>query len=181
MSAEETAMPRTAQAFVEFAQVLRTNGFAIAPDQTISFIEAISLLGPQSLSDIYQAGIAMFAIPRERWGEYDALFRAFFLQQIASATTAAEREDTTEAYDVESGSREVDLDVGDEEAGQEASRMELLSHRQFRRREPADILRSLSRDLPRKLPRRRARRWQHARGGRRVDSTRQEWLFDSAE
>ena len=41
-----------ARAFVDFVALLRVNGFAVAPEQTTSFLSAIELLGPRSLEDI---------------------------------------------------------------------------------------------------------------------------------
>ncbi len=40
-------LPRAARAFVTFVALLRANGFAIAPEQTTSFLAAIELLGPR--------------------------------------------------------------------------------------------------------------------------------------
>ncbi len=74
-----THLPRAAQPFVEFPTVLRAHGFAVSPDQTIGFLEAIDLLGPRSVEDIRRAAVAMMSIPKEREEEFDALFRAFFL------------------------------------------------------------------------------------------------------
>ena len=42
-------MPRAAFAFVEFAALLRAHGFAVAPEQTTTFLAAINLLGPRNM------------------------------------------------------------------------------------------------------------------------------------
>ena len=44
---ETAELPRAARAFVDFAALLRDNGFAVAPEQTTSFLAAIGLLGPR--------------------------------------------------------------------------------------------------------------------------------------
>ena len=45
---EMPQLPRAARAFVSFVALLRANGFAIAPEQTTAFLEAITLLGPRT-------------------------------------------------------------------------------------------------------------------------------------
>ena len=66
-----TELPRAARPFVEFPAILRAHGFAVAPDQTVGFIEAIGLLGPRDIEDIRRAGVAMLVdrddvVPHER-------------------------------------------------------------------------------------------------------------------
>ena len=58
-------LPRAARPFVEFSTLLRANGFAVAPDQTQTFIQAVGLLGPRSMADIHRAALATLA-PRAR-------------------------------------------------------------------------------------------------------------------
>ena len=59
------ALPRAARPFLTFVSLLRLNGFAIAPEQTTSFLSAISLLGPRGrLGDAggahhHDAGLAL--------------------------------------------------------------------------------------------------------------------------
>jgi uncharacterized protein with von Willebrand factor type A (vWA) domain len=72
-------LPRAARAFVSFVTLLRANGFAIAPEQTVAFLQAITLLGPRGTEDIRQAGLATLAPPPERRAAYDMLFRIHFL------------------------------------------------------------------------------------------------------
>ena len=169
MSAGADTVPSPIRAFVNFVQLLRANGFAVAPDQTIGFIEALGLLGPNRLSDIRNAGIAMLAIPRERWDEYDALFRAFFLDQTVAAPADPADQDEAEAHDMEGGTRDVEMPGDELESGQEVSRAEQLSHRQFIRRERSEVLRTFSRQAPDRLPRRKSRRWKPRRHGDRID------------
>ena len=76
---EAPQLPRAARAFVSFVALLRANGFAIAPEQTTAFLEAIELLGPRGPDDIRQAGLATLAPPPDRRATYDMLFRIHFL------------------------------------------------------------------------------------------------------
>ena len=76
---EAPQLPRAARFFVSFVALLRANGFAIAPEQTTAFLEAIALLGPRTPEDIRQAGLATLAPPPERRATYDLLFRIHFL------------------------------------------------------------------------------------------------------
>ena len=57
------ALPRAAMPFVSFAVLLRDNSFAVAPDQTQSFLAGGGLLGPRGMRDIYRAATATLAIP----------------------------------------------------------------------------------------------------------------------
>ena len=41
---DERQLPRAARIFISFAALLRANGFAVAPEQTTSFLAAIELL-----------------------------------------------------------------------------------------------------------------------------------------
>ncbi|MGY3360123.1 uncharacterized protein with von Willebrand factor type A (vWA) domain [Bradyrhizobium sp. GM0.4] len=77
MSAEPE-LPRAARVFISFVGLLRTNGFAVAPEQTTSFLAAIQLLGPRSLEDIRQAALATLAPPPERRATFDRLFDLHF-------------------------------------------------------------------------------------------------------
>jgi uncharacterized protein with von Willebrand factor type A (vWA) domain len=68
---------------------LRGNGFAVSPDQTMAFIEAVGLLGPRDMADVYRAATATLAPPHERRAEFDALFRFLFHgHSLASAEDA---------------------------------------------------------------------------------------------
>ncbi|MEX0281430.1 MAG: hypothetical protein AB3N13_09620, partial [Arenibacterium sp.] len=114
-------LPRAAAPFVGFPTVLRAHGFAVAPDQTIGFLQAIELLGPSNIEDIRRAGLAMLAIPRDREEEYDALFRAYFLGMTTPGITEDEDERVSahEPTGIEDVSEEIEPD---EEPGDEAAR-----------------------------------------------------------
>ncbi len=172
MNIGDTSMPRAAQPFVEFAQILRGNGFAVAPEQTASFIQAVGLLGPRHLEDIRRSGIAMMSIPRARWNEYDALFRAFFMAQTVSAPVAGDDDDEVEAFDPRDGKQEVEIDQRDSEVGDQATRSETLSQREFVTVSDNEILQRFSKEAPKALPRRKSYRRRASRHGDRLDRRR---------
>lgn len=166
-------LPRAAQPFVDFPRVLRTHGFAVSPDQTISYLEAIGLLGPRDVGDIRNAGLAMLAIPKERIPEYDALFRAFFLGQTVSAPTRSDDEDdSVEAHDEGQSEQQVDIGEEDDEVGEQASASEALSHREFQAADSDEALLRFLRRGREALPRRRSYRRAPARHGTAFDLKR---------
>ena len=71
--------PRIVRPLIGFAPLLRANGFAVAPEQTIAFLSAIAVLGPRDLEDVRRAGLATLAPPPERFAAYHALFDMHFL------------------------------------------------------------------------------------------------------
>ena len=158
-------LPRAALPFVNFPTVLRAHGFAVSPDQTIGFLEAIALLGPRNIEDIRRAGIAMLAIPKDREEEFDALFRAFFLGMTVPGVTEAEDEAVTahEPTGIEEQGEETEPD---DEPGEEAARLERLSHRALAEDDPEAALAVFRRLAPSRLPRRRSCRYQPDQRGR---------------
>ncbi len=166
-------LPLATQPFVEFPSILRAHGFAVASDQTISFIEAVGLLGPKDMMDIHRAGRAMFAIPKERQAEYDALFRAFFIGQTVSAPTEVDDEDEgVEAFEQSSGEQEIVVEEDKSEVGSEASVNETLSHRSFAELNDHDVLKQFSRLAQKQLPRKKSRRRISSRRGDAFDLKR---------
>ncbi|MCB1491320.1 MAG: VWA domain-containing protein [Rhodobiaceae bacterium] len=166
-------MPRAAQAFVEFSQILRGHGFAIAPEQTTDFIHAVGLLGPRELMDIRRAGRATLSIPQERLGEYDALFRAFFMGQAMSAPVSSdEDEDEVEAHEQSEGEQEAPLEEDERETGEQAARAEVLARRAFGAVEDDETIARFRQQAPSLLPRRRSPRRRAWRKGDRFDLRR---------
>lgn len=151
-------LPRAAEPFIAFAQALRANGFAVAPEQTQDFIAGVGLLGPRGMQDIHRAAVATLAPPPERRDEFDALFRMVFLGQTIAAAAQAGDEDEVQAYDAREGGAEPPEAEEPEESGGEASGAEILSRRAFGEREDAAALLRLRRSAPAALPRRRSRR-----------------------
>jgi hypothetical protein len=163
-------LPRALEPFVGFAGVLRAHGFAVAPDQTNGFIEAIGLLGPRDMTDIHRAGLAMLAIPKERQAEYDALFRAFFMgQAVAAPATSDDDAEEVEAFEASDGESEVPEGDEIEESGAEATVAESLSQRSFVERDDISVLQDFARHAPSRLPRRLSYRRARARHGDKLD------------
>src|SRR5690554_3754651 len=171
MSREE--LPRPVFPFVEFATLLRANGFPVAPEQTQSFVAAVGLLGPRSMEDIHRAAVATLAPPIERRAEFDALFRLLFLGQGAVTSAAAEDdEEEVEAFDDRDGGLEPPEPEEAEESGGTPTGAERLFARQFPELSEPETLRRFRRRAPRALPHRRSRRLGPAKAGRRLDMRR---------
>jgi uncharacterized protein with von Willebrand factor type A (vWA) domain len=172
------ALPRAARAFTGFVSLLRLNGFAIAPEQTTSYLAAIELLGPRSVEDIRQAGLALLAPPPERRAVYDRLFRIHFLGGENLPQAEGDDEETLKLQEESRGEEEPPLADEVNESGQAAARAEALVERRFVGRDPNEALRHLAREAQRRLPRRRGHRRMRARRGPFADLRRT--LRDSA-
>jgi uncharacterized protein len=169
---EVLQMPRVARAFVAFVALLRGNGFAIAPEQTTAFLEAITLLGPRRLEDIRQAGLATLAPPPERRATYDMLFRVHFLGGEEIPGAEGEDEELVRLQEEGRGDEEPLLADEVNQSGAMAARAEALAERRFGAGSPTDALRRLAREAPRRLPRRRGHRRMRARRGPWADLRR---------
>lgn len=166
-------LPRPIRPFVEFPSLLRAHGFAVSPDQTMSFVEGVGLLGPRNMEDIRRAAIALLSVPRERVTEFDILFRAFFLgQSLAIPTSPTDEGDDVEAYEATGGESEAREDADTDEAGVEAVSVERLSQRRFPEAAEAQVLSRFARLAPARLPRRLSYRHTPAPRGRRLNLRR---------
>ncbi|WP_420404262.1 vWA domain-containing protein [Nisaea sp.] len=165
-------LPAAARPFVDFPALLRAHGFAISPDQTIGFIEAIGLLGPRDIRDIRRAAVAMLAIPKEREIEFDALFRAFFMGQVVAASAMTDEDEEIDAVEPTGAEESVDAEDEESEIGAEAATAERLSHRQFAAERTEDVLARIARLAPHRLPRRRSYRRRPSRHGDGLDMRR---------
>jgi len=158
-------LPQGVKPFVDFPTLLRGQGFAIAPEQVMSFVEAVGLLGPKSMDDIYQAARALLGPQPERLDEFDALFRAFFFGQTLQAPAHSDDEDD-ELRIQDDGDSVIEPEVGDlQESGGQATPTELLNIRDFAEADEATMLRRFRRAAPAALPKRRAYRRTAARRG----------------
>lgn len=159
-------LPQAVVPFVQFSGLLRAHGFAVAPEQTSSFIEAVGLLGPKDMGDIRRAAQAMLAIPKEREVEFDALFRAFFIgQTVAASATSDEDDDEVEAFEPDQGEAEVPESEEINEAGAEAVATENLSQRGFTDLGEDAALADFAKRAPARLPKRMSYRRAPARRG----------------
>ncbi len=159
-------LPRAARPLVTFPALLRANGFAVSPDQTMGFVEAVGLLGPGDIGDIRRAARAMLAIPPDRRGAFEALFDAHFLGAALPDAVPGE-EGEAEAHEATGRDEEVGVEPSDD-AGEEATAAERLGYREVvDRPEEAEVL--LRRHGRERLPQRRSRRYRTARDGRVLD------------
>lgn len=162
-------LPRALTPFVAFPALLRANGFAVAPEQTIAFVTATGLLGPRGMADVHRAARATLAPPPERFEAFDALFRLAFLGQSVAAPAEGDPEDETRAFDDRDGG-DVPPEAEEEPSGAEPSGAERLYARRFGAVGEAEALRRFRRDAPALLPKRRSRR--RAAAGRGVPDLR---------
>ncbi|MEM9029512.1 MAG: VWA domain-containing protein [Pseudomonadota bacterium] len=167
------SLPRALEPFLRFAGALRAHGFLAAPEQTQSFVAAVGLLGPRSMTDIYRAAHAVFAPSPERMDEFDALFRLVFHGQTLGAPAPfAGDDDEVEAYDAgDGGAPPLELDEP-EEVGLEATTLERLGARRLEGSSEGAALRTLRRRANAALPQQRSRRWRRSKLGRRPDLRR---------
>jgi uncharacterized protein with von Willebrand factor type A (vWA) domain len=168
---EHQDLPRAARTFVAFVSLLRANGFAVAPEQTMAFLAAIELLGPRAPEDIRQAGLATLAPPPERRAAYDMLFRIHFLGGEEMPGADSDGEEVVRLQDQGRGEAPPLADEANE-SGAMATRGEALVERRFGPAGASDALRRLARDAPARLPRRRGHRRMRARRGPWADLRR---------
>lgn len=169
---DDAPLPRAAHTFVTFVALLRANGFAVAPEQTTTFLAAIGLLGPRSIGDIHRAGLATLAPPPERRATYDRLFAIHFVGSEELPGPEGEDEEVVRLQDEGRGEDETPLADEANESGLTAARAEVLVQRRFAQGAVSDALRRLSREAPARLPRRRGHRRLRARRGPWADLRR---------
>jgi uncharacterized protein with von Willebrand factor type A (vWA) domain len=168
-----SVLPRAAQPFVTFPALLRANGFAVAPEQTTTFLAAVGLLGPKSIADIRRAAHATLAPPPDRRAAFDALFGAHFLGEMEEGDMlAAPDDETVQVQEEREGGFEPLLSDEVNEAGQDATAVEALSVRRFTGESDFEVLRRFARAAPTHLPRVRGHRRMRARRGDYFDTRR---------
>jgi len=166
-------LPRAAGVFISFVALLRANGFAVAPEQTIAFLTAIELLGPRGLEDIRQAALATLATPPERRATFDRLFDLHFSgSEAVERADDGEDDETLRLQEEGRGDDEFPLSDDTSESGLTAARAEALVERRFVQLSTSEALRRLSREASRRLPRRRGHRRMRARRGPFADLRR---------
>ena len=166
------AMPAPARYLAGFPPFLRGFGFSTSPEQTVAFLEAVALLGPRGIDDVRRAAVATLSPPRERAGEFDALFRAWFHGEFAPVPRESEDETEVRVHDEDGATHEPpdEPDLG--ESGQSATAAEMLGDRRFRSETAIERLRRFAREAPERLPHRRGLRRRRARKGDTVDLPR---------
>lgn len=164
-------LPRALDPFIRFAQALRGAGFAVSPDQTTDFIAGVGLLGPSDMTDIYRAGRALFAISPERTNEFDALFRAVFLDQVLQAPAEGDEDDEVEAFEPSAQTQQIEVSDDLSEVGTEPTNVERLGQRRLSQG-GAEVLARLLREASSELPRRTSYRRRSIKRGDRIDMRR---------
>lgn len=168
MSPGPDLLPRAARPFVDFATLLRRHGFAVAPEQTQTFVQAVGLLGPRRMADIHGAALATLAPPPERRTEFDALFRLMFLGQTLAAPADGEPDDDDlEAFDERDGATEPPDAAEEREIGAEATTLEALALRRFAENDEQAALRVFAREAGQRLPRQNSYRRRSSHTGDR--------------
>lgn len=160
-------LPRAARPFVDFAGLLRHHGFSVAPEQTAAFIEAVELLGPRDMSDIYRAATATLAPPWERRAEFDALFRSLFLgHSLEVVDQSVDPDEEMRLQEEREGAMEPPEVGEDNLTGEQAVRAEVLGARNLGAGREAEALRRFRRRAPAALPQRISYRRTPARRGK---------------
>ena len=169
---DSASTPAPARHLAGFPPFLRGFGFTTSPEQTVAFLEAVELLRPRGIDDVRRAAVATLSPPRERSGEFDALFRAWFHGEFAPVPR--ESEDDTEIRIHDEGAAAYEPPEGSDlgESGRTATVTEMLGERRFRADAGIEPLRRFAREAPRRLPRRRGLRRRRAHRGETVDLSR---------
>ncbi len=166
-------LPTAAEPFIRFAGLLREHGFVVAPDQTQSFITAVGLLGPRSITDVYRAARATLAPPHDRVSEFDALFRLLFLgHELMPHAPAMDDEDELQAVDAADGTTLLPEPDRSEDVGAQATPAERLGARQFAGVDETATLARFRRLAPGRLPMQQSRRRIGSRHGDKPDLRR---------
>lgn len=147
-----STLPAATSNLLGFARLLRKSGFIIAPEQIMSFMQSVSLLGPRSIEDIRRAASAALAPLPERMQEFDALFRTWFWGE--GIELSAGDEDEPSVADEDGLSFQFQAGTDETESGEAASAEELLGVRKFSHRDIS--MQQLARALPAALPLRRS-------------------------
>jgi len=74
-------VPGAVRPLIGFAALLRGHGFMIAPEQTVSFLQAVELLGPRTIEHVRKAATHSQTAQTEKYSRGDT-------DQIASVLRA---------------------------------------------------------------------------------------------
>ena len=166
---------------IEFGDELRDAGIAVGTGDAMTYVEAVSLLNPADLGDVYWAGRGTLVSRRDLIPTYDRVFKSFFLDvetQGDSELKAMMRATTSTGATLEVPSP--DPGEGEESNEEEAQLGYMASGAQVWRnkafaactdQELATIRRIVS-DIKLTPPRRRTRRTITAKNGPRLDPRR---------
>lgn len=163
-------LPRECTPFLAFVQALRRHGFTVAPEQAVSFLEAVALLGPGNMEHIRRGAIATLAPPIERQGAFDAVFRTVFFGEAVAAADHHDDEEETVVKDRGGAVTAHEVLLQQDRGGAHASAAERLSRRAIRGTD--NTLTVFQRRLPEALPRRRTFRQLRTRSNGTIDLRR---------
>lgn len=166
------ALPEPIQPMVTFSQRLRAVGFAVSTDQTMGFIEAVGVLGPRDINDLYRAGLALFAVPPERREAYTAVFRSVFLGQQMVAPATGDGDEDVEAHEPTGSDEVAEIEEGEFDAGLEASVLDRDGYRSLSMLDSERAMSLFSAQLASRLPQRRGYRRKRAVRGQWIDMRR---------
>lgn len=164
------ALPRECAPFLDFVLALRRHGFAVSPDQTQTFLSAITLLGPDGMDHIRSAAIATLAPPTDRMEAFEALFRAVFHGEVAAFGSQHPPEDETVVNDRGGAVPQGEALLEQEKGGEQASALERLAARDLDA--GGMTLTEYRRRIADALPRRRAFRHLRVPSGGAIDLRR---------
>ncbi|MBW9210619.1 VWA domain-containing protein [Mumia sp. zg.B21] len=78
--------------FAGFAKALREAGAGVTADRTRTFLEAVSLVGPDRRRDVYWAGRATLCAEPDDLATYDAVFASWFSAEEPRARTRSRQD-----------------------------------------------------------------------------------------
>jgi uncharacterized protein with von Willebrand factor type A (vWA) domain len=165
-------VPGAVRPLIGFPILLREHGFAIAPEQIVSFLQAVELLGPRSIEHVRKAAVATLAPQPEQRARFDALFDMHFLGAIGEPGEDEWQPDDEMQVQDDIGTDEIVIGEDINETGQAATGAEALAVRALRVPDDAETLRRFGSALPDSMPRRRGYRHRAARRGKGVDLAR---------
>jgi hypothetical protein len=151
---------------VGFGRELRAAGLAVGTGDVLTYVEAVALLNPADLHDLYWAGRATLVSRKGDIPPYDRVFRAYFLGEDSPAAeplrlTPQARAEVEAALVMPATDPGPDEDpVGEQRLGLMASTVDALKHRSFAACTPEELisLRRIMRTIRLTPPRRRTRR-----------------------
>lgn len=165
-------VPGAVRPLIGFPVLLREHGFAIAPEQIVSFLQAVELLGPRSIEHVRKAAVATLAPSPEQRARFDALFDLHFLGAVGEPGEDEWQADDEMQVQDDIGTEEILVGEEINETGQAATSAEALAIRALRVPDDAEILRRFGSALPDAMPRRRGYRHRAARRGKGIDLAR---------
>ena len=166
---------------VNFAHELRRAGMSIGSGDVLTLTQAMGVLNPTDLVDLYWGGRTTLITKNDTIPIYDEVFKRFFLtgrqsvpeMLMLNSHVAAEAEGTLVSPATEQPKGE-ESDDEEERLGLMASDADILKHKSFTACTPDELaaLRRIMKRIRLTPPKRRTRRMMPAHSGRRPDMRR---------